>query len=368
MKSVLKNKLRPGIVFAMILLLMCPIQVSDNGTIYLCASYAATPTLERDPATGLCAQESNVIQVAKTVGPAVVTIQNMRTPRGGGALERAGLGSGFIVRADGLIVTNSHVVASAERIDVALLGQQTLTARVLGIDPRIDVAILKVEGRNLPTVTLGDSDKLQSGQQAIAIGNPLGFERTVTVGVVSALNRVIPGGGASLRNLVQTDAAINPGNSGGPLLDSCGRAIGINAAIVDSQEGGSGLGFAVPINVVKDAIQDVLTSGRISVPWIGISYSEITSELVRAFNLPVSKGLMVGSVASNSPAAKADINRGDVLVSINGKPVENAGHLEEFIRNAKVGDKVNLGVQKDSTKRDVAVTLEEMPASVAAGS
>lgn len=326
-----------------------------------------TPVVSQVAQGGLCGEETNTIQVAKTVGPSVVSVVNLQTQPGGGQPQRTGLGSGIIVSKDGLIITNAHVVEDASRVDVVLVGEKTLTAKVLGADPRIDIAILRVPGQDLPIVSFGDSDKVQAGQQAIAIGNPLGFERTVTMGVISALNRAIPGGGASLRDLIQTDAAINPGNSGGPLLDSCGRVIGINTAVVGTDMGATGLGFAVPINTARRALQDVLQTGRIAVPWIGIAYTEITNELARAFSLPVSQGLVVGSVAPGSPAAAAGIRKGDIIIEVNGKKVEDAGTLQELIRNASVGTSIRLTVLRDGSRRTIPVTLGELPANASAG-
>jgi len=327
----------------------------------------SAPAEKPIPPGQLCAEETNVIRVAARVGPAVVTVLNMQSPGSGQPPRRVGLGSGFLVSKDGMIVTNDHVVAGADRVDVAVIGGRTTTARVLGADPRIDIAVLKIPGRNLPVAPLGDSDQLRVGQQAIAIGNPFGFERTVTVGVVSALNRAIPGAGTPLRDLVQTDAAINPGNSGGPLLDSCGRVIAVNTAIVEAQGGTGALGFAVPVNTAKRAVRDVQAHGRIIVPWIGIAYTEITPDLARAFGLPVSKGVIVGSVASGSPADKAGIKPGDIITEVNGKTLQNAGQLQELIREASVGEKITLTLLRDGKRRTVTVVLQEMPQSVALG-
>ena len=311
----------------------------------------------------LCGDETNVIQVANRVGPAVVTVVSSQPGGYGEGGRQVGLGSGFIVSPNGLIVTNNHVVANAESVQVVLIGERRTNARVLGSDPRIDIAVLKINGKNLPVAPLGDSDKLQVGQQAIAIGNPLGFERTVTTGVVSALNRIIPGAGTPLRDLIQTDAAINPGNSGGPLLDSCGRVIGVNTAVVGTQMGTGGLGFAVPINTAKRAISDVQKTGTIQVPWIGIAYTEITPDMARSYDLPVSYGVVVGSVAPNSPAFRAGVQSGDIIVAIDGKKLQNAGQLQELIREASVGDKIRLTILKNNRRKTVTVTLEEMPGS-----
>lgn len=325
----------------------------------------ARPAVQPGPG-GLCGAETNVIQVARSVGPSVVSIVNLQSPGAAQPLDREALGSGFLVSRDGLVVTNAHAIEGAERVDVVLAGERTVTARVLGADPRIDIAVLRITGNNLPVVPFGDADELKVGQQTIAIGNPFGFERTVTTGVISALSRAIPGGGTSLRDLVQTDADINPGNSGGPLLDSCGRVIGVNTALVGGSSAG-GLGFAVPINTVRRAVNDVVSKGRIVVPWIGIGYSEVTPELARAYGLSVQYGLIVGSVTSGSPAARADIRRGDIIISMNGKKLEDAGDLQEFIRNAQVGEKLILTVLRDGRRADKTVTLAEMPAEMTVG-
>ena len=313
-----------------------------------------------------CGAETNIIQVAKDVGPSVVAVYNMQSPGGGRPPQRAGLGSGFIVRSDGMIATNAHVVQDSDRVDIGLInGKQYTNAKILGVDPRIDVALVKVNATGLPVVTMGDSDALLVGQQAIAIGNPLGFEHTVTVGVVSALNRVIPGGGTSLRDLIQTDASIGPGNSGGPLIDSCGRVIGVNAAIVTSDSGISNLGFAVPINTVKHAVQSLSTAGKIAVPWLGIGYTEIDDQIAKSFDLPTKSGLLVGSVVPNSPAAKSGVKKGDIIVEMNGQPLTDAGRLQEFIRQANVGTQLTLTWLRNGQRMSKTITLEEMPSSVA---
>lgn len=315
----------------------------------------------------LCAEEENIIRVARQVGPSVVGVLNLRIPPTGPPARRAGLGSGLIVSKDGLILTNAHVVTGADRVDITLVGGQTVEAKVLGADPRIDIAVLRVPRSNLPPATLGNSDALRVGQQAIAIGNPLGFERTVTVGVISALNRVVPGGGAPLQNLIQTDASINPGNSGGPLLDSCGTVVGINTAIVSARVGTGGLGFAIPINVAQRALDDVLQFGRVIVPWIGVTYSGITPELAEAFNLPTRQGVIVAEVASGSPAEKADIRRGDIIVQIQDAQIKSPSDLQKFIRGARVDQRVTLTLLRDNRRLKKTVRLAEMPIELTLG-
>jgi serine protease Do len=261
-----------------------------------------------------------------------------------------------------LILTNNHVVSGAEKITVTLANGTELTGRNLGGDPRIDLAVVKVNSKNLPVAQLGDSDALQAGQAAIAIGNPYGFERTITLGVISALNRNIPGGGTALSNLIQTDAEINPGNSGGPLLNSRGQVIGINTAIIAGS--GGGLGFSVPINTAQRIISDVQSSGRVIVPWIGISYGDITPEMASVFDLPVKNGLIVADVTANGPAAKAGIKKGDIIVRVDGKEVKTGGDLQKIILNRQVGDKLAIRLIRDKQTINTTVTLTEMPMSL----
>jgi len=302
--------------------------------------------------------EQAVVNIAKNIGPAVVSI---RTGEGDG--EGRSVGSGVIVQSDGHILTNNHVIQGETNIRVTLANGRTVPAKRLGGDPRVDLAVLKVDAGTLPVAPIGDSDTLQVGQLAVAIGNPYGFERTVTVGVVSALNRSIPGGGAALSNLIQTDAEINPGNSGGPLLDARGRVIGINTALV-SGSGGGGLGFAVPINTAQYVIRDVLRYGRVIVPWIGISYGDITPEMARAFGISTDEGVIVADVSPNSPASKAGIRRGDIIVGINGSEIEDSGDLQKQLRGKRVGDVMQLTIIRDGSRRNIKVTLEEMPSSL----
>ncbi|MBI3945624.1 MAG: trypsin-like peptidase domain-containing protein [Armatimonadetes bacterium] len=341
------------------------VTVSAVGPGSLRLSLAGPVPAAAAPADPLCGGDQTVMQVARAVGPAVVTVRNMQAPRPGQPLREAGLGSGFIVDAGGLVLTNSHVVRGASRVDVVLVGRGTVTAQVLGADPRLDIAILRVPGSGLPAAPLGRSDRLQVGQPAIAIGNPLGFERTVTSGVVSALNRVIPEAGTPLRDLIQTDAAINPGNSGGPLLDSCGRVVGINTAAVAARAGTGGLGFAVPIDSARRAIRDIQRHGRIIVPWMGISYTEVTDDLARAYRLPVDYGVIVSGVAPGSPAAQGGLRTGDIIIALNGQRLQDAGRLQEFIREANVGDRAALTLLRGGERRQVTVVLQEMPREMA---
>lgn len=307
------------------------------------------------PAVLLLENERAVVEIARNVGPAVVGIKtgdNSDSPEG----------SGLVVRTDGYILTNNHVVQGAKSITVTLASGREVPAKYLGGDPRVDVAILKVDAGKLQAAPLGDSDMLQVGQIAVAIGNPYGFERTVTVGVISALGRSIPGGGAALTNLIQTDAEINPGNSGGPLLNAQGKVIGINTALITG-EGGGGLGFAVPINTAQDVIEDVLTKGRVAVPWLGISYADVDPELATAFALSVNQGIIIADVADNSPASKVGLKRGDIIILADGKNINDSADFQKLFRAKQVGDTMNLGIVRDGKRETVTIKLIEMPES-----
>lgn len=306
------------------------------------------------PATVLLAEESRIVDIVKQVSPAVVTVL-VSDGRG----NQRGSGSGVIVGRDGMILTNNHVISGGSNIRVRLASGREVQARNLGGDPGIDLAILDIDATNLPVAPLGDSDRLQVGQVAIAMGSPYGFERTVTVGVVSALGRSIPGGGAALTNLIQTDAEIYPGNSGGPLVDSSGRVIGINTVVVGGQTGV--LGFAIPINTAEDIMEDVVRTGRVIVPWIGISYGEITPQIAQVFGLPMDEGIIVSSVEPNSPAAQAGLAEGDIIVGVNGENADDAAVLQRALREKDVGDRLSLRVMRDSQSRTVTITLRERP-------
>lgn len=276
-------------------------------------------------------EEQNMIAVAREAMPAVVGIQT-----------RAGSGSGVIIRADGVIVTNAHVVGDWRQVTVSLTDGSELVGIVLGRDPTIDIAVVRVTRDNLPTAPLGDSDRLEVGQLAIAIGNPLNFERTVTRGIVSGLNRSIEA--TSLPELIQTDAAINRGNSGGPLLNSAGQVIGINTIVIQPSIA-TGLGFAVPINLARDIADQLLTTGVIRRARLGINSVEITAEVARQFPaLPVDGGVVITQVEPGSPAAMADLRRGDILIRLGDTPIGGIGDLARFLRQRSPGDTTTIVV------------------------
>jgi S1-C subfamily serine protease len=295
-------------------------------------------------------EEGNVVRVARQVTPAVVSVTS-----------DAGAGSGVIIRADGVILTNAHVVGPSARVQIGLANGGTLTGRVLGRDPSIDIAVVDVEGADLPAAPLGNSDALEVGQTAIAIGNPLALERTVTRGIVSALNRTASE--FNLDELIQTDAAINPGNSGGPLLDSRGRVVGINTAVLRGAGGvgAEGLGFAVPINLASDVAQQILATGRVTRAFIGINYVDVTAELAREFGLPVQAGIILRAVGRGTPAGTAGLRPGDIITRLDDTPVNTGGDLRRAIRERDPGDTVTLSGVRPGGPFTVRLRLAQNP-------
>ncbi len=251
------------------------------------------------------------------------------------------LGSGFIISKDGYILTNDHVVRDAETIKVKLSNDKVYDGRVVGSDPKTDLAVVKISySEDLPVAVLGDSSKLEVGQWAIAIGNPFGLSRTVTVGVVSATGRTGMGI-ETYEDFIQTDAAINPGNSGGPLLNVYGEVIGINTAIVAA---GQGIGFAIPINMAKQIIPQLVKKGSVSRGWLGVSIQPVTEELARSFGLKQAQGALVSEVMAGGPAAKAGVKQGDVIISFAGKTVRDVQQLQRIVADTPVGGKAVMEV------------------------
>ncbi|MGQ9696545.1 MAG: S1C family serine protease [Armatimonadota bacterium] len=315
--------------------------------------------------TRLTDYEQTVVDAVKNVGPAVVSVRTVEYVEGflWEMEEKRGLGSGIIVSRDGYILTNNHVVEDAADITVTLSNGRQLKARSLGGDPRLDLAVIKVNASGLPTAPMGDSDRLQVGQLVIAIGNPLGFERTVTTGIVSALRRTLRGPTAELENLIQTDAAINPGNSGGPLVDSSGKVIGVNTAIFSPTGASIGLGFAIPINTARAVLSQVQRYGRVRrPPWLGISRAGEISDIAIQMGYP--QGVLVAAMYRNSPIAKAGVRPYDIITEMDGTRVTTVEQLTRIMRTKNVGDTVRLRVFRPDTGRyyTVTVTLEETPA------
>ena len=320
-------------------------------------------------------EESNaIIDATNKVADAVVSITLKKTVTDvfGQVYQAEGSGSGFIITSDGLILTNKHVVSdTSAEYAVVMKDGKTYDAKVQSLDPINDLAVIKIEARNLPVVDLGDSDQLKVGQWVVAVGNALGkFQNTVTAGVISAKDRKIEAsdsGGQSaetLSNLLQTDAAINPGNSGGPLVNLSGQVVGINTAVAANAQG---IGFAIPINSAKSAIDSIKKTGRIVRPYIGVRYFEITPTSAKESSLPVDhgaliqrgKGLTDFAVVPGSPADKAGLTENDIILEVNGEKINETHTLIDLIQQYQVGDTVTLKVLSKGSEKEVKIKLEE---------
>ncbi|MDQ7820520.1 MAG: trypsin-like peptidase domain-containing protein [Armatimonadota bacterium] len=308
---------------------------------------------------GLLAEEAAIIRVVERVRPAVVNIDTVaQVQTFFGVFPQEGAGSGVIVSEDGYILTNNHVVEGAQQIRVTLLSGRTFAARVVGTDRFSDLAVVKVTTpERLPAAQLGHSSTLRVGQLAIAIGNPFGLGHTVTVGVISALNRSIQVPGLVIENLIQTDAAINPGNSGGALVDSSGAVIGINTAIVPQAQG---IGFAIPIDSARAIMDQLIRSGRVIRPYVGVVWGgDVDRSIARQYNLPVDHGVIVRDVDPRGPAAAAGIQPGDIIVAVDGRPVANWNDFIRELFTRRPGDRVRLDIVRDTSRRTVEVILAQ---------
>ena len=278
-------------------------------------------------------------------------------------------GSGVIVSPDGYILTNNHVVDDATDIEVVLKDKRQLKAKVVGTDPRTDIAVLKIPATGLTSVTIGDSAKMRVGDIVLAIGDPFGIGETVTMGIVSALGRRsldIEGAGG-YEDFIQTDASINPGNSGGALVNTRGQLIGINTAIISNGGGGNqGIGFAVPIDMARHVMEQLVTKGKVTRGYLGVSIQEVTPALAKAFGLPSAEGALVGDVTSDSPGAKAGLQKGDVIVGLNGQPVSDYQDLRLRVSQSAPGEVAKLDIYRSGQKRQMSVTLGELPDQEAA--
>ena len=278
---------------------------------------------------------------------------------------QAGLGSGVILSPDGYIVTNNHVIQGADEVSVQMDDGRDFKARVVGRDPQTDIAVLKVEASDLPAATVADSDRVEVGDRVLAIGNPFGIGETVTTGIVSALGRRA-GIGLEYEDFVQTDAAINPGNSGGALVDIEGRLIGINTAILSRTGGFQGVGLAVPSNLVSQVVNGLVAHGKVVRGYLGVSAQDLTPALAETLKLDDRRGALVAEVRPQSPAAKAGIRTGDVIVSVNGEPVEDAHRLTFRVGAIAPGTKLELSILRDGEQKTLRATAAERPALLAA--
>ena len=319
----------------------------------------------RDDGELLDSYSRAVTGVVDRVGPAVVHVQVRHKAAAGSPQSRSeaeGTGSGVAVTPDGFVVTNSHVVEHADNIRVSLADGTSFGAVVVGQDPATDLALLRGSGSDLPIAQLGDSDKLRVGQLAIAIGNPYGFQNTVTSGVISALSRSLRSrNGRLIENVIQTDAALNPGNSGGPLVDSHGEVIGINTAIIQFAQG---ICFAIPVNTVRWVAMMLLKEGKVTRGFLGISGQTVPLpvRVVRYFNLPQESGVYVMNVAAGSPADKAGLKEGDVVIMLSEHPTKSVDDIHRLLTADAVGRKLDLAVLRGWTQRlEMAVRPAEAP-------
>jgi serine protease Do len=285
--------------------------------------------------------------------------QMPRAPGGGRQREAQSLGSGFIISADGYVLTNNHVVADADEIIVRLADRSELEAKLIGTDPRSDVALLKVDGKDLPVVKLGKSEELKVGEWVLAIGSPFGFDHSVTAGIVSAKGRSLPN--ESYVPFIQTDVAINPGNSGGPLFNLAGEVVGINSQIFTRSGGFMGLSFAIPMSVAMDVADQLKADGKVSRGWLGVVIQEVNKDLAESFGLDKPAGALVAQVLEEGPAAKGGLQVGDVILSLDGKPIIMSADLPHLVGALKPGARAELDVVRDGARKKLQLTIGALP-------
>ena len=268
------------------------------------------------------------------------------------------MGSGVIVSPDGYIITNNHVVEGANELTITLPDKREFKGKVVGTDPKTDLAVVKVDASSLPHVRWGDSSKLQVGEYVLAIGNPFGLNSTVTLGIVSALGRGRMGI-TQYEDFIQTDAAINPGNSGGALINTAGELVGINTAIISQTGGYQGVGFAVPATMAQPVFESLVKTGKVVRGYLGVGIQDLTQDLAKSFGLKQAKGALVGSVAEDSPADRAGLKQGDVIVTYQGRPVEDPAELQRAVTRMPVGTKATLKIIRDGREQELTVTIGE---------
>lgn len=280
----------------------------------------------------------------------------------GGGAEQQSLGSGFVISQDGYILTNHHVVKDADEIIVKFSDRRELLAKLIGSDARTDVALLKVDAHDLPTVSIGDPNQLQVGEWVLAIGSPFGFEQSVTAGIVSAKGRSLPGG--NYVPFIQTDVAINPGNSGGPLFNMDGKVIGINSQIYSRTGGFMGLSFAIPMDVVMNVVEQIKTKGKASHGWLGVQIQDVTRELAESFGMQKPQGALVSKVIPGSPAEQAQLKIGDIIIEFNGQPIDHSGDLPPMVGMTPINEKATLKIIRQGETKTLDFKIGLLPEQV----
>jgi serine protease Do len=347
------------------------LQKTVNDQPVLSQSVARAESLSAPVAAG------NFVAIVKKVKPAVVkviseSIVQSRSPFGDDFFDqffnapqrqekRSGEGSGFFISADGYILTNNHVVRDAVKVKILNIDKEEFTAKIIGTDPKTDLALLKINVKNVPFVNLGDSSAVEVGEWVLAIGNPFGQVSTVTAGIISAKGRQL--GLAQYEDFLQTDAAINMGNSGGPLINMKGEAIGINSTILTPSSGNIGIGFAIPANMAKKVVSDLKSKGKVVRGWFGIIITDVTESDAKDLDLPTA-GALINRVEENSPAQKAGLKRYDLIVAINGKAVKAAADLQMEIANSNPGDEIDVTIFRNRDKQTIKIKVSEAPDSI----
>lgn len=352
-------------------------------------AYTEEPKISKESIELLSKAGQAMAEVVAATKPAVVNISTTRTikapeipspffddpffrrffgdefghPRKPREHKQASLGSGVIVNREGYILTNNHVIKDADEIRVRLSDKREFTGKVIGTDPKTDLAVIKINSDHLPVVKWGDSDALRVGETVIAIGNPFGLTQTVTSGIVSATGRANVGI-ADYEDFIQTDAAINPGNSGGALINVKGELVGINTAIFSTSGGYQGIGFAIPSNMAKVVMENLIKRGKVIRGWLGVVIQPITPELAKQFGLKEEKGVLIGDVVEDGPAEKAGIQRGDVIIEYDGKEVSEPTALRNMVANTKPGKEVKVKIIREGKEKTLQVTIAELPAQM----
>ncbi len=349
--------------------------------------YTAEITISKESIDVLSKTNKAIAEIADAVKPSVVNISSTKmvkspgnsspflndpnfkrffgdeSSKGPREHKQTGLGSGVIVDKNGYILTNNHVVRNADEIKVKLSDKREFKGRVIGTDQKTDIAVIKIDANDLQAIKFGDSDNLKVGETILAIGNPFGLNQTVTSGIVSAKGRANVGI-ADYEDFVQTDAAINPGNSGGALVNVKGELVGINTAIFSTTGGYQGIGFAIPSNMAKAVMESLINKGKVIRGWLGITIQSLTSELVKQFNLKDEKGVLVGDIVEDSPAEKAGIQRGDIIVEFDGKEVSDITNLRNMVANTAPNNEVTIRLIHEEKPKTVTVKIIEMPSDI----